>query len=764
MNAAMGFWRPAWIQVRLRLQRQLNMTSVGLTLNKTSRSRKATPGKSKAIGISLIFGSLMLFTFGSMARGALGDLYCEFGASAACDAAHRVDSGLHLMVADFASHGFAPALLGALGFLFTLVYLSTLLGAMATREMSRPDWDLEWLVTMPVPRASLLWSRVLMRALVSPVGWMTGLPLALVLAWYGPQRAWLPLTALIAVASVLGLGAAMLTVFDTGLRLRLSPDRLRNVQGVCTVFSLVPMYMAMAYGMPGHPSFMNALAGNFPAWAAWTPPGLAVRMLCTPDWLLPAALLMLETFVLMVACVGLVQYWIRDGIVGSGARDSGRTSRRSAPAARSVGTPVQRRELRLLARDRNFMMQTLLLPVVIIGSQLLFQGKLNTLNDLHASANALSLTAFGIGAYMLMMSAFQTLATEGQALWLLYTVPQPLSRILFDKARLWGSLVLLYPILIFSLGGPFSTSPWDEVVRKAGFVLLGLPVFAAIGVALGVFGVNPLTEIVETRVRPTYMYLYMMLAGIYSYAITLAPLSQTVVFLILLMALAMALWQKAHDRLPYLLDPVASPPERVSAADGLIAALVFSLCQSLIMAFVSVAQQPGLRELVYAFGLAGLITYLLTRYTFWRLKTSGVPRIWQGRLTPTLLWGLGGGAGVALLGWAYLAGLDSMGLKPPGTGQDRDWWLLLTLTVVAAPLSEEFIFRGLIFGGLARSLRPWQATCASAAIFAVVHPPISMLPVFCLGLVTAHIYRRTGGLVAPMLAHGVYNLVILLVQ
>jgi ABC-2 type transport system permease protein len=46
-------------------------------------------------------------------------------------------------------------------------------------------------------------------------------------------------------------------------------------------------------------------------------------------------------------------------------------------------------------------------------------------------------------------------------------------------------------------------------------------------------------------------------------------------------------------------------------------------------------------------------------------------------------------------------------------------------------------------------------------VFAVVHPPLSMIPVFVLGVCTAVAYERGKMLLAPMLAHGIYNAVIL---
>ena len=81
--------------------------------------------------------------------------------------------------------------------------------------------------------------------------------------------------------------------------------------------------------------------------------------------------------------------------------------------------------------------------------------------------------------------------------------------------------------------------------------------------------------------------------------------------------------------------------------------------------------------------------------------------------------------------------------------------------MIAAPIFEEFIFRGLIFGGLRRTVGLLPAVAASAAIFAVVHPPMSTLPVFALGVCTAIAYERTNVLLAPMLVHAIYNLCVL---
>jgi hypothetical protein len=49
------------------------------------------------------------------------------------------------------------------------------------------------------------------------------------------------------------------------------------------------------------------------------------------------------------------------------------------------------------------------------------------------------------------------------------------------------------------------------------------------------------------------------------------------------------------------------------------------------------------------------------------------------------------------------------------------------------------------------------AAVASAAVFAIVHPPMSMIPVFVLGLCAALAYERSRLLIAPMVVHAIYN-------
>jgi membrane protease YdiL (CAAX protease family) len=384
-------------------------------------------------------------------------------------------------------------------------------------------------------------------------------------------------------------------------------------------------------------------------------------------------------------------------------------------------------------------------------------------SDMWTNPNVLASVAFGLAAYSISMSAFQTLNTEGHALWLLYTFPRSIEDVLKDKARLWGVLTLAYPLLLFAVGAVLAPAIDWKFIGAMLTALIGIPIYAFIAVALGVYGSNPLEQQQSQKVKPAYFYLYMTLSALYVYAVVTPNLTQRLIFMTLTALLAFALWQKARDQLPYLLDPDASPPPRVSLSDGLIAAMVFFVLQALFtLLALKLFRGGGITGavLLLAFSMAGGLTYLLMRWVYAWAKTRDVPRLLSGGASQPstgIVAGLAAGAFALLyLYVAEAAGWLENIVNERHAFAQLGWWML-PLALVAAPLFEEFIFRGLIFGGLRRSVGFWPAALASSAVFAIMHTSISIVPVFALGLATAWAYERTRSLLAPMLAHAAYN-------
>lgn len=100
--------------------------------------------------------------------------------------------------------------------------------------------------------------------------------------------------------------------------------------------------------------------------------------------------------------------------------------------------------------------------------------------------------------------------------------------------------------------------------------------------------------------------------------------------------------------------------------------------------------------------------------------------------------------------------LSRHGLLPAAPPNFASAWPAL-LNVLAVPWFEEFIYRGLVFGGMRRSLPAAPAMAASAALFALIHHPLAMVPAFIVGLCTAYAAERSKSLLARMLVHALYN-------
>ncbi|AVR95507.1 CPBP family intramembrane glutamic endopeptidase [Pseudoduganella armeniaca] len=755
--------RAIWLLVRLRLLRLLNLGgSMYGRKPKAGTSRAATAGKRRGRWIlPVVMALLMTVAFTNMSHTILLNLHCELAPVTACaDQAKAIDAQA-VAATELAGAPFSAELMRGLTLHVTLLWLVSLLVPLGSRELAHTDWDLEWLVTLPVPRTTLLWARVLERTVTNATGMLMLWPTCLVIAWYAGLRWWAVPAATLAALALLAPSAMARTLVDTGLRLSMPPSQLRNLQAAISVAAMPLIYLTISLSLPGR-GIALGWAGAFPAWTLWTPPGLVVQWLDGTPW--SAALLAAEVLTLLVAGVALLGRQLAHGVVAASTREAGRRQAAGAPPRVLPGTPLQRRELRLLARDRNFLVQSLLIPIIVIGSQLFFTGGLRDMAQLGSEPKLLASVAFGLGSYVLVLSAFQTINTEGQALWMLYTFPHTLERMLREKATLWAVLALAYPAVVFAVGIAGGAQLDVHLLLTMAQVAFGIPVFALIAVALGVWACDPLAQEVHTRVRPTYIYLYMMLASLYGYGLYTDAWPHRLAVVVLLAALALALWQKARDELPFLLDPTAAPARQVSAADGMMAAVAFFAVQAI--AFFALHEgdgPPALSAMTMAFAIAGAITYALTRLVYWRAGTAGVPRLSPDRALPALAWGIGCALPAIAAGLAWMQGLRQAGVVVPVIAGGHVGWLI-ALASIAAPLFEEFIFRGLIFNGLRRSLRLLPALAASAAVFAVIHPPLAMLPVFVLGVCTGLAFERGKGLLAPIVTHALYNGAMIAVQ
>ncbi|WP_200531117.1 type II CAAX endopeptidase family protein [Halorubrum sp. LN27] len=233
-----------------------------------------------------------------------------------------------------------------------------------------------------------------------------------------------------------------------------------------------------------------------------------------------------------------------------------------------------------------------------------------------------------------------------------------------------------------------------------------------------------------------------------------------------------------------------SPPEPVnrilrvaSAAFAVVFALLVAsaVTEPVAQAAVSLglvgAETTGLQVfrtlLQFAGFLAAVVGYLAITDQWGLVRLS--------RPTPRDA-GLVVGGGIALFAFQYgaLFALGQVGLT---TGQNQAvvpagdpatyYLAMIAVSLFVVGPVEEALFRGAVQGGLRRAFDAAPAILLASLMFGLVHyPSVSGTPgqrwayvavVVVLGAVLGLLYERTGNVLVPGLAHGVYNAVIYVV-
>jgi membrane protease YdiL (CAAX protease family) len=111
--------------------------------------------------------------------------------------------------------------------------------------------------------------------------------------------------------------------------------------------------------------------------------------------------------------------------------------------------------------------------------------------------------------------------------------------------------------------------------------------------------------------------------------------------------------------------------------------------------------------------------------------------------------------------------LDKLGWPPQDQhavdllANTKFWWLrvyLVFFAVVLAPVAEEFIFRGVLFPFLKQLGWPKLAWLGVSVLFALIHVNApTFVPLVALALVFTWLYEKTDCLLAPILAHSLFN-------
>jgi membrane protease YdiL (CAAX protease family) len=201
----------------------------------------------------------------------------------------------------------------------------------------------------------------------------------------------------------------------------------------------------------------------------------------------------------------------------------------------------------------------------------------------------------------------------------------------------------------------------------------------------------------------------------------------------------------------------------------LLAEVVFLLVSGLISVFAIGDGGPTIGTLIIALAVPTLLAASIALLITW-VRGNG-PRIdlglaWSWRdLGVGLAFGFGGLALTIPASIVYVAivGEDATSAVGDVFGGIRAGpalaALVLVIVVFVAPMCEEILYRGLLWGGIEKIAGRWVAFAVSTLLFAIAHFEFTRMPLLLVVAIPIAIARLyTGRLLASIVAHQVNNL------
>ena len=228
-------------------------------------------------------------------------------------------------------------------------------------------------------------------------------------------------------------------------------------------------------------------------------------------------------------------------------------------------------------------------------------------------------------------------------------------------------------------------------------------------------------------------------------------------------------------------DQPAKPTNSWKVTDGLSAiSLIIILPILLGIAVFSIAQVLHLPSQVGKILLDETPTAVLAQYliglviesvvVIWFMRLRHITPAMIGWIRPRWRWF---GVALSLYGaqlilaivaitvvkalWPSLNLEEVQDIKPFG---QANWAIVASFiaSVMIAPVIEELLFRGLLFGSLRTKLPVWLAAVIAAAVFGLLHAQASvMIYTFMFGLLLAWLYHRSRSLWPGILLHLLNN-------
>jgi hypothetical protein len=683
-----------------------------------------------------------------------------------------------------------PAMLGSLA-LFGWLLMLVCQGEGADVDVQRrrhPMW--EWLFSHPVQPGAVFLAEMLAPIAANPMYWAAPIFAGVV---YG--LAYDPLAGMVAAGLIgvpIAIAAACLgKALEIGILLRFSPSSRGAMIGLMGWLGYT-MMMVPLIGIYAFPMIISQAAKILLIFARVPWPWLHLFLGVGPHGSLSFAngvLTCATVSGLVIAISVSVSIWgTQKGLSGSFAMDRPKRSMQHRRNAGFGKEPLYRKELLWFTRDRSAIVQTLLVPISVAGLQVFnLRGIL-----MHAQGawNYLCGVAILFGTYFLWILGPKSLQSEGTALWISLTWPRGLENLLKAKAWLWSmissglvGIVLLYTAIVFK-----------SEIWKVALVGLGWFLFSRSMAEKSVTLVTVTPSSGEPEKVPTGRRWAAQL-GMFTFAIGVVTQQWqlAIIGIVYSFVTAAAMWQNFRARLPYLYDPWS---EKLPPAPTLMHAMISISILIEASAFLSVplflviGQENRGIALALGYGVSAIVVSLFVS-NFLRGRDVLPQDIWcwlpaghsveeceswarrygigDKTAVSAMLMGASGGMALGLFARGYLAVLSHIpttaelirkGQEQMASIPGLHFWYAI-MAIVFAPFAEEYLFRGLLFRALDREWGGWRAIVASAAFFAIYHPPMSWIPVGLLGAANCLIFKKTGKLAPAVLLHMMYNAVVL---
>jgi len=409
-----------------------------------------------------------------------------------------------------------------------------------------------------------------------------------------------------------------------------------------------------------------------------------------------------------------------------------------------------------LLRHRGIATQIIMLPLILIGFQLLINPKVTENVDF----KTLCALGVGCGAYSSFLAISCIFTLEQKGLWIVQTLPCDISDYFNRRERLWRIVGIFVGGSIIVFGVFWQRAYAIDQLLLAILSLIGMWVVSRVvnGIIMGAPELNMGEETSnEFRPKAGKMCLAMLVAGSFISLLYQENLWGLCVVIFLCWLLGQSIWERQRVCYKYMFDPTERVPKEWSVATALWLVVAFFGFQSVgMLLFYSLPSPAWIILSSFIFG--GLMTLGLSKLLDKKISQplESIPKdelIWVKALCSTL------GLTVVCLVIAqiWLSLLAYLKITIPESDIGLDQWQMLVLIVIAAPLLEEPVFRGRIYRVMQKTWSVKKSIMVSALLFAVVHPGYSFLPVFCLGLATAWLFQKTGRLCYSILLHALYN-------